>query len=331
MLIIGGINFNQYQMKNWIKIIVYFCFEILLTPFSFLASIGFKYMKIKGFDNFPITRNFLNSIEIGIIRNHYYDPVFLKSQIESNYDLPRELIGIEWNISGQLNFLSKFKFETELDDLPLKFENTKMFYLQNPAFSSGDADYWYQIIRTIKPKTIIEIGSGHSSLLAQKAISMNIQNNSHSTHHICIEPYEKKWLNELNIELYRKRVEEMPLTLFEKLKSNDILFIDSSHIIRPQGDLLFEIQYILPRLKSGVIVHFHDIFSPYHYPLDWIVDDQRLWNEQYLLEAFLTNNNEWEIIGALNYLKHFHFKEFKDKCPLVTKDRKPGSFYIQKK
>ncbi|MCG6533542.1 MAG: class I SAM-dependent methyltransferase, partial [Syntrophales bacterium LBB04] len=76
--------------------------------------------------------------------------------------------------------------------------------------------------------------------------------------------------------------------------------------------------------------HIHDIFSPKDYLKEWVIDEVKLWNEQYLLEAFLTNNRDWKIIGALNYLHHNHFEQLSKKCPFLTQDREPGSFYIEK-
>jgi hypothetical protein len=128
----------------------------------------------------------------------------------------------------------------------------------------------------------------------------------------------------------RQRVEDVNKTLFAQLGYNDLLFIDSSHVIRPQGDVLFEYLEVIPSLNAGVIVHLHDIFSPRDYPKEWVVDQVLFWNEQYLLEAFLTCNREWRIIGAINYLHTNYYEELKDKCPFLTHDRKPGSFYIQK-
>ena len=108
------------------------------------------------------------------------------------------------------------------------------------------------------------------------------------------------------------------------------MFIDSSHIIRPQGDVLFEYLQILPLLNKGVYVHIHDIFSPKDYPKEWVLDQVKLWNEQYLLEAFLSNNDSWEVIGSLNLLHSTHFEKLKIVCPFLTRDRDPGSFYIKK-
>ena len=128
----------------------------------------------------------------------------------------------------------------------------------------------------------------------------------------------------------RQKVEGLGKAVFAELEKGDILFIDSSHIIRPQGDVLFEYLESLPSLNRGVIVHIHDIFSPKDYLKEWVTNEVRFWNEQYLLEAFLTCNRDWKIIGALNYLHHNHFERLQEKCPFLTKDREPGSFYVEK-
>ncbi len=94
--------------------------------------------------------------------------------------------------------------------------------------------------------------------------------------------------------------------------------------------MLFEYLELLPTLKKGVIVHVHDIFSPKNYPKQWLEKEVIFWNEQYLLEAFLSHNNNWKIIGALNYLLHNHYEELKAVAPFLTHDKEPGSFYIQK-
>ncbi len=138
------------------------------------------------------------------------------------------------------------------------------------------------------------------------------------------------WLEKTEVTVIREKVENVDISFFSELGEGDILFIDSSHIIRPEGDVLFEYLQLLPTLKKGVIVHVHDIFSPRNYPEVWLRDDVRFWNEQYLLEAFLTHNASWDVIGSLNYLHHNHYEELKKVCPFLTQDREPGSFYLQK-
>lgn len=112
--------------------------------------------------------------------------------------------------------------------------------------------------------------------------------------------------------------------------SGDVLFIDSSHMIRPQGDVLKIYLDILPKIKSGVIVHIHDIFSPRDYPAKWLKDEMRFWNEQYLLEAILSSGNAWEVLLANNLLKNNYFDTFKKFCPYISKNHESGSFYIRR-
>ena len=138
------------------------------------------------------------------------------------------------------------------------------------------------------------------------------------------------WLEDAAVKLVRKKVEDVDSAFFAQLDENDILFIDSSHIIRPQGDVLYEYLELLPTLNQGVYVHIHDIFSPKNYLKQWLVDEIRFWNEQYLLEAFLSHNRDWKIVGALNYLHHHHYDELKLVAPYLQPQRQPGSFYLQK-
>jgi hypothetical protein len=190
------------------------------------------------------------------------------------------------------------------------------------------------MIRLLKPKKIIEIGCGHSTLMALEAVRKNkSEDKNYHCQQICIEPYERPWLEKLNVKLKRVPVEYIQLDYFKQLEKNDILFIDSSHIIRPQGDVVFEYLEILPSLNPGVYVHIHDIFTPKNYPKRWIIDEIRFWNEQYLLEAFLTNNNAYQIIGLLNYLHYHHFSALSAKCPMLKQypDRESSSMWLLKK
>lgn len=276
-------------------------------------------------------------MKIGIlpVLDHYYQPLINpKKHLLKSLREDRILPGIDFNENEQLLILSQFNFNFELLEIPVNYQNKNEFFYNNGNYESGDAEYLYNIIRLKKPKRIIEIGSGYSTLMAKNAINKNkIEDSNYSCKQICIEPYEKKWLEEIQLELIRDKVENIDKAIFNQLEENDILFIDSTHIIRPQSDVLFEYLEILPIIKSGVIVHVHDIFTPKDYPNEWIFDEHRLWNEQYLLEAFLIFNTKFKIIGALNYLSHKFNKEFKDKSPIYSQQigREPGAFWMIKK
>lgn len=307
-----------------------------------LASYVMKLMRRVGMEKLPVCKYIMFNIGVMPIRNHYYEPQFKFSERQIDGLNDRILSGINLNSQYQLNFIQRFNDLCLGDELLAdRFGSTspvddvdvfgKLSYkFGNGSFGSGDAEVYYNIIRTIKPRTIIEIGSGNSTLVALQSIKKNEMESGIKCKLICIEPYEMKWLERTDAQIIRNVVEDVHIETFEELEENDILFIDSSHVIRPTGDVLFNLLTILPILKKGVYVHFHDIFTPRNYLKIWVVDKCLLWNEQYILEAFLTNNDSFHIVCAANYLHHNHYDKFKRVAPFLDKSREPGSFWIQK-
>ncbi|MDJ0711803.1 MAG: class I SAM-dependent methyltransferase [Woeseiaceae bacterium] len=305
--------------------------DLFLFILVYPAALLLKFVRGIGVEALPLSKNALFNVGVFPIINHYYEPQFDHRSPDLAFGHDRNLRGIDWNTDGQLDTLTRFRFAEELADVPLEKPSTRGYYLNNGQFGSGDAEIWYQVIRTFKPKRIIEIGSGYSTLMAIRATKKNQQSDAaYTSDHICIEPYERSWLEESGVTVIREKVETLPLSFFSQLEESDILFIDSSHIIRPQGDVLFEFLELLPSLNKGVIVHIHDIFSPKDYPEEWLRDMVKFWNEQYLLEAFLTHNTSWEILAALNHLCQHHYDKLKSAAPFLTPERQPGSFYIRK-
>ena len=306
--------------------------DIIILPFVYVSALFMRIVRRIGVQRLPLSKKVLLQRGVFPITNHYYEPLFDTEHLTEKLSKERTLPGIDLNVDEQLSLLDSFKSENELSELKGVKEDDLEFAFNNTTFESGDAEYWYNLIRLKKPKRIIEIGSGNSTLLAIKSIQKNKEDDtSYDCEHICIEPYEMPWLEKSGVTVIRELIENVDLTIFEQLGENDILFIDSSHIIRPQGDVLVEYLQILPRIKNGVIVHIHDIFTPRDYLKEWIVDEVKFWNEQYLLEAFLTENEKWKIIGALNYLHHDFYEELNSKCIHLDPSREPGSFYIQRK
>ena len=306
--------------------------DIILFPFVILSALILRKIRKMGINGFPKSKKTLLKMGVFPITDHYYEPLFNPKHLYKELSLERKIKGINWNLKEQLQTLESFDFQDEFKDIPEDFVNDFVFNFKNDSFESGDAEYWYNMIRLKKPRNIIEIGSGNSTKIARLAIEVNKKNNDkYECNHICIEPYEMPWLEKIGVKVIRDKVENIDLSFFDQLEANDFLFIDSSHVIRPQGDVLFEFLELIPNLKNGVIIHVHDIFSPRDYPKEWIIDQVRLWNEQYLLEAFLSFNNDYKIIGALNLLYHNQFELLKNKCPRITKNGKePSSIYILK-
>ncbi|NOZ22359.1 MAG: class I SAM-dependent methyltransferase [Planctomycetes bacterium] len=287
-----------------------------------------------GIARMPVSRKLLHWVGVFPIRDHYYEPLFRTDCLRKPLDEDRDLPGVDMNIEAQLKLLGRFDFADELAAFPVEKTSKLGFHYHNNAFESGDAEYLYSIIRLLKPRRIVEIGAGASTLMARNAITKNKDEDpDYRCEHLCIEPYERDWLEKIGVELIRKPVEEVDRAAFVQLHENDILFIDSSHVIRPQGDVLVECLEILPSLGKGVLVHVHDIFTPRDYPKEWLADEVRFWNEQYLLEAFLSFSHRFEIIGALNYLTHHHADELAAKFPIFAAERawrEAASFWIRK-
>ena len=150
---------------------------------------------------------------------------------------------------------------------------------------------------------------------------------------ICIDPFPRDFVrNGLPglQSLITKKVQEIDLEFFSQLQSGDILFIDSSHTVKIGGDVNYLFLEVLPRLKPGVIVHVHDIFLPFEYRRDWVQDEFRFWNEQYLLQAFLAFNSEFEVLLANAYLNHCHQEDLKAAFPNLL-SWASGSFWMRRK
>jgi Methyltransferase domain len=184
------------------------------------------------------------------------------------------------------------------------------------------------MVRHFKPRTIIEVGSGYSSLICGRAAAMNGDSAL-----VCIEPFPLDFLLQGFPgfrSLIQKNVQNVEIEFFSQLDSGDILFLDSSHTVKIGGDVNYLFLEVLPRLKPGVIVHVHDIFFPFDYPRDWVLNKCRFWTEQYLLQAFLAFNSDFEVLLCNSYLAHSYLEEFK-----ATFSHSPwwggGSFWMRRR
>lgn len=302
----------------------------LFLPFTLLAAVWFRIIRYWGVRRMPATKAIFLKLGVFPIVNHYYEPLFNYRQLGSR---PRES-KLDYNEAVQLGFLSKLTFDPELPAVLAAQQGDWKFHFNNGSFEDKDARAYYSLIRHNKPTRILEVGSGYSTLVALAACAKNkLEDASYSCEMTCIEPYEMPRLEKLPITLIRKKIEDIDPAVFASLNENDILFIDSSHIIRPGGDVNYLFLSVVPYLKSGVWVHVHDIFLPEDYPLSWLKDEFRMWNEQYLLEALLTGNHGFEIMCALNYLYGNHREKLEAAFPgsMSGAHRKPGSFWIRKK
>ncbi len=200
----------------------------------------------------------------------------------------------------------------------------------NPSLSPGDAVGLHCMLRLLKPKNMIEVGSGYTSAITLDTNEYYLDN---SISLKFIEPYPALLQSLLkkndDIELISSGLQEVPVSTFERLEAGDILFIDSTHVSKIGSDVNYLFFEILPKLNKGVYIHLHDIFYPFEYPKEWIYSGM-IWNELYLLRAFLQNNQDYEVIYFQNMMEKRHRDMFLEKWPLDMTFH-GGSFWMRKK
>ena len=275
---------------------------------------------------------------IHVVPNHYYEPVPDTSRLgEDTWSRRSALVGIDIGEKRQMELLAEFelKFKREYDSFPQrKTAVPHEFSFENDSFGPVDAEILYCMIRHFRPRKILEIGSGNSTYVSAKAVIRNKEEGS-DCELVCIEPFPNVVLREGIPGLSRlipKPMQEVPLAEFESLGENDILFIDSSHMLKIGSDVQRIYLDVLPVLRKGVVVHIHDIFLPAEYPRHWVMERKIFWNEQYLLQAFLTFNGRFEVLWAGSYMHLGHGDDLARAFGSYDRGKDwPGSFWIRRK
>jgi predicted O-methyltransferase YrrM len=250
----------------------------------------------------------------GFPPGHFYSPIVDVEQVKANavniwrHDAP--VLGIDFNDSSHVQlleqvfpqFIADYDYPDELEETP----TLTQFFSLNSQFSWLDARLLFVMLRHLRPRRVIEVGSGFSSLLTADVNQRFLQGTTHFT---CIEPYPRAFLSQQLgglTELLVQKVEEVPLEHFASLQKGDVLFIDSSHVSKTGSDVNYLFFEVLPRLQSGVLIHIHDIFLPHEYLQHWVIDDYRSWNEQYLLRALLMYSTVFRVVFGSAYAFYQH-------------------------
>lgn len=279
--------------------------------------------------------------DCGYKPGHFYSPIPSRDEVNDRADIifkDRGLLDIDLNAEEQFKLLKHFKIRRS--EFPYDFltnrENNKLRYkfTKRPQYRYSDVIFLFNTMLYVKPKKIIEIGSGASS-----AVMLDINDLFFDSSIDCtfIEPYPERLLTFLNEDdrkycsIKKEKVQDVPIETFTELEKNDILFVDSSHVSKVGSDLNHILFEIFPRLKKGVWIHIHDIFYPFELPKHWILNNSRFWNESYLLRAFLMNNDAYEIKLFNSFLHNKFNAWFEKELPecLIDKNN-TGSIWIKK-
>jgi hypothetical protein len=272
----------------------------------------------------------LAQYELGWPPGHFYSPIpslenIKKKEAKIWGHQTKELPGIDLHEKEQLELLHQLS--AHYNKQPWSDEKQKhlRYYFDNPNYSYGESIFLFCLLMHLKPKKVIEIGSGYSSCVLLDTNELFLESTTLLTF---IEPYPQllsalvKPSDKNAIHIIDRNLEDVEMSTYSALSEGDILFIDSTHVSKIGSDVNYLFFEILSRLKSGVYVHFHDIYFPFEYPKEWIYQG-RAWNEAYVLRAFLQYNNEFDIVLFNSFLGQFHKNVLQMEMPLCSKN--PGS------
>jgi hypothetical protein len=260
----------------------------------------------------------------------FYSPVPSAEDIPERIDkLSKDIPGIDLREQAQLALLEELGHAYR--DMPFRDAASPelRFHLDNEYYSYFDAVVLFTTLRQAKPRRVVEIGSGFSSavMLDTRDWFREIDRDMHLTF---VDPYPERLESLLRPDdharcsVLAQKVQDVPLATFTELEANDVLFVDSSHVVKVGSDVAWIVFEILPRLAPGVIVHFHDIPYPFEYPLHWLRAG-RAWNEAYVLRAFLQFNHAFEIRFFNDFMATHHADEVLARMPVAMK---PSSFEL---
>lgn len=257
---------------------------------------------------------------VNITPSHFYFPVpELKNFRHKDWRACRPCAAFDFGLPEQVERLQTelmpFAAECSFPERPVP--GNHQFHFNNGYFERVDAEVAYSFVRQRRPRRIIEVGSGNSTLVLAAAARKNAAEGSPGEL-ISIEPHPAPFLHEDVAGLARlieSPVQEVPVELFRTLEAGDLLFIDSTHVVSMDNDVLYECLRILPELAPGVLIHFHDIFTPLDYPEKFVRTNLCFWSEQYLLEAFLSFNPAFKVVWSSSAMQQFHADVLREVFP----------------
>jgi hypothetical protein len=265
---------------------------------------------------------------------HYHSPIPTLHDIRARLQARAAgdgFAGIDLRPERQAELLREFS--AFYGSLPFPEERTPgvRYYFNQTVFCYADAIFLYSFLRRFQPRRIVEIGSGLSSAVMLDTIDRFFDRPPAVT---LIDPAADRlnhvlWPEDWDrVTFHQQPVQQLPLEHFLSLEAGDLLFIDSSHVLKCGSDLQFLMFDVLPRLPVGVFVHFHDVFDGFEYPAQWLLNGM-YWNEDYLLRAFLTHNRAWEIVLFGEHMVVRHSDWIAEHMPLCLKNP-GGSLYIRR-
>lgn len=263
-----------------------------------------------------------------LIPRDYYSPVpDLDMLPEGHFERAHPTPGLDLDLERQLALL-----ERDLAPHIARFAPGPGFRLDNDNYESVDAEVLWAMVRHLRPRRIVELGSGWSTLITAAACVANATDGA-PVDYRAYDPYPRPILAPglPGLDgLEPLGAAEVPLERFSELEAGDVLFVDTTHTVKAGGDVNRIVLDILPRLAAGVVVHFHDVFLPYEYPAAWLRERGWYWAEQYLLQAYLAENPSVETLLAANALVRAHPDRVAAVVPSFDSTVVPGAYWLRR-
>jgi methyltransferase family protein len=271
-------------------------------------------------------------VGLDVVARTFYSPIPDLARLPPDtFDRVSALPGIAWDLDGQLEFVRSRVAPALAGPSAAGGVAATEGYDPDSSYNLADAAVLYGMIRGLAPGRIVELGSGHSTLIMARAACEN-EAAGGATVLESYDPYPGVAQPPLAglARLERVRAQDVPPAVFETLVAGDVLFVDTTHTVKLGSDVNFIVLEVLPRLGPGVVVHLHDIFLPFEYPRSWPEDFGLYWSEQYLLQAFLAFNSGYEVLAAVHALQRLRPEAMRSLLPPVVGDRVGGAFWLRR-
>lgn len=272
-----------------------------------------------------------------VVARDYYSPVpnldLLPAEI---WERRSPLGGVDLKVEAAIELIEGelAPFVAELEILESGPAPPGTFFLRNENYESVDTELLYAILRARKPRRVLELGSGFTTLLIGEAARRNAADGV-ATEHVAYDPFPRaQILGEAPPPPTRFEplsATDVPLETFRDLEEGDVLFVDTTHTVKLGSDVNYIVLDVLPTLAPGVIVHFHDIFLPFEYPRVWFEEMHYYWAEQYLLQAFLAFNDAFEVLIPAEAVAREHPQRLAAVVPSFVPGKRPGAIWLARR
>jgi hypothetical protein len=282
------------------------------------------------------TRRVADRLHFDMVYRNYYSPIPNIDELPADvWERRSPLTGIGMSAEDQLRY-AEGELAPFLPEFtpPVRADGAEGFHLDNISFGPVDAHVLYSTIRRWKPRRVMELGSGWSTLVSAQACRANAAE-GHATELTAVDPFPQPFLHaglDGLAELRAQKATAVPVEELASLRADDVLFVDTTHTVKLGSEVNYLVLDVLPRLQEGVLVHFHDIFLPFEYPRRWLEEHAYFWAEQYLLQAFLACNPYFEVLFASHYLAKTETERLTALIPtLASTDKSPSSIWLRRR